>query len=104
MVSMRCSRSDFLDVKDTILHAHGLDAMLEVGLDAILVPRVSVDDVPALGHLLPPQAGAEHKTLADDDIKKSDRDTDDNQRGANGDGVVDKLALGGPHDALHPRR
>ena len=38
----------------TILHAHGLDAVLEIGLDTVLVSGISVNDVPTLGHLLTP--------------------------------------------------
>src|SRR5215207_9401603 len=36
------------DLEDLVLHAHGLDAVLEVGLDLVLVAGVGVDDVPAL--------------------------------------------------------
>ena len=36
------------DLEDLVLHAHRLDAVLEVGLDLVLVARVGVDDVPAL--------------------------------------------------------
>ena len=43
-----------LDIEDTILHAHGLDAVLEIGLDTVLVSGISVNDVPTLGHLLTP--------------------------------------------------
>src|SRR5215218_3702962 len=35
-------------LEDLVLHAHRLDAVLEVGLDLVLVARVRVDDVPAL--------------------------------------------------------
>src|SRR5919112_2943324 len=35
-------------LEDPILHAHRLDAVLEVGLDLVLIARVRVDDVPAL--------------------------------------------------------
>src|SRR5712671_4067338 len=36
------------DLEDLVLHAHRLDAVLEVGLDLVLVARVRMDDVPAL--------------------------------------------------------
>ena len=36
------------DLVDLVFHAHGLDAVLEVGLDLLLVAGVRVDDVPAL--------------------------------------------------------
>ena len=36
------------DLEDLVLHAHRLDAVLEVGLDLVLVPGVRVDHVPAL--------------------------------------------------------
>jgi hypothetical protein len=36
------------DLEDLVLHAHRLDAVLEVGLDLVLVARVRVDHVPAL--------------------------------------------------------
>src|SRR4029079_286778 len=36
------------DLEDLVLHAHRLDAVLEVGLDLVLVTRVRVDQVPAL--------------------------------------------------------
>src|SRR4051812_41410527 len=36
------------DLEDPVVHAHGLDTVLEVGLDLVLVARVGVDDVPAL--------------------------------------------------------
>ena len=36
------------DLEDPVLHAHRLDAVLEVRLDLVLVARVRVDDVPAL--------------------------------------------------------
>ena len=35
-----------LDLEDVVLHVQGLDAGLEVGLDAVLVAGVGVDDVP----------------------------------------------------------
>src|SRR6478609_316805 len=35
-------------LEDLVLHAHRLDAVLEVGLDLVLVARVGVDHVPAL--------------------------------------------------------
>src|SRR3954454_21418257 len=35
-------------LEDLVLHAHRLDAVLEVRLDLVLVARVGVDDVPAL--------------------------------------------------------
>src|SRR3954470_11749940 len=41
------------DLEDLVLHAHRLDAVLEVGLDLLLVARVRVNHVPALlGRLL----------------------------------------------------
>ena len=36
------------DLEDLVLHAHRLDAVLEVGLDLVLVAGVRVDHVPAL--------------------------------------------------------
>src|SRR6185369_7854750 len=36
------------DLEDLVLHAHRLDAVLEIGLDLVLVARVRVDHVPAL--------------------------------------------------------
>ena len=36
------------DLEDLVFHAHRLDAVLEVGLDLVLVARVRVDDVPPL--------------------------------------------------------
>ena len=36
------------DLEDLVLHAHRLDAVLEVRLDLVLVARVRVDHVPAL--------------------------------------------------------
>jgi hypothetical protein len=36
------------DLEDLVVHAHRFDAVLEVGLDLVLVARVRVDDVPAL--------------------------------------------------------
>src|SRR6188472_846084 len=36
------------DLVDLVFHAHRLDAVLEIGLDLLLVARVGVDDVPAL--------------------------------------------------------
>ena len=36
------------DLEDLVLHAHRLDAVLEVGLDLVLVARVGVDHVPLL--------------------------------------------------------
>src|SRR3954451_2039791 len=36
------------DLEDLVLHAHRLDAVLEIGLHLVLVARVRVDDVPAL--------------------------------------------------------
>ena len=39
------------DLEDPILHAHRLDAMLEVGLDLVLVAGVRVDHVPAPSRL-----------------------------------------------------
>src|SRR3954454_9013431 len=35
-------------LEDLVLHAHRLDAVLEVRLDLVLVPGVRVDDIPAL--------------------------------------------------------
>src|SRR6266511_3627600 len=39
----------FEDLEDLLLHVHGRDAALEVGLDLVLVARVGVDDVPVAG-------------------------------------------------------
>src|SRR5215213_1422318 len=35
-------------LEDLVFHAHRLDAVLEVGLDLLLVARIGMDDVPAL--------------------------------------------------------
>src|SRR4029453_12056949 len=39
-------RDEYLE--DLVLHTHRLDAVLEVGLDLVLVARIRVDHVPAL--------------------------------------------------------
>src|SRR4029077_18990814 len=37
------------DLEDLVLHAHRLDAVLEVGLHLVLIPGVGMDHVPLLG-------------------------------------------------------
>src|SRR5690606_5593968 len=41
-----------VNLEDLVLHVHGLDAGLEVGLDLVLVPRVGVDHVPVAGEVV----------------------------------------------------
>ena len=48
------------DLEDLVVHAHRLDAVLEVGLDLLLVARVRVDDVPVLGRRLDLLVGRFH--------------------------------------------
>ena len=75
--------------------------MLEIGLNAVLVSRVSVNDVPTLRHGLAPQSREQSKSLAKASIEQSDDDADDDQRSANNNRVVHELLLIGPRDTLH---
>src|SRR5437870_4795083 len=102
-------------LKDLVLDAHGLDAVLEVGLDLVLVARVRVNHVPLAvlvgsavaavrhAHLIdhseaPALADPEQQTeqLLENVVDTAQKQTHGDRKGNDDGSQVDRLALGRP--------
>src|SRR3954451_7592389 len=75
---------------------HGHDPVLEIGLHLVLVPRVSVDDVPA-EHGLGEQPLDE---VLEDDVAAPEEDAHDEACDQDDGDALDQLVLAGPLDLL----
>ena len=106
------------DLEDLVLHAHRLDAMLEIGLDLVLVARVRVDHVPALlGRLVVAVsvplvsviivrltvAAEQLDGVEEDRVEEGDEEPDDEAHREDEHGQVARLRDGRPGDLLEFR-